>query len=138
MATKGSLNLNGLSAYLEELARAGKDVDEAAGRALVKGAEPILDEMEKLVPVGDPAVDPHPGNLRNHLAVDGPHQDGNFISVDVGVINADEDTGIYGNVQEYGSASNEAQPYIRPSLKGKKSAAMRAMKESLKGEGFTA
>lgn len=131
MATKGQLSLNGLSGYLEDLARAGQDVDAAAKRALEVGAEPILDQMKKDVP-----KDTH--NLENHLAVDGPHQDGNFVYVDIGVINADEDTAIYGNVQEYGSSSNAAQPYIRPALKSKKGAAMRAMKESLKSEGFTA
>ena len=129
MTTKGSLNLNGLSGYLEDLARAGKDVDEAAKRALTAGSEPILNEMVRLVP-----KDTH--NLEQHLTTDGPNQDGNFISVDIGIINADKDTAIYGNVQEYGSASNAAQPYIRPALKGKKAAAMRAMKASLENEGY--
>jgi HK97 gp10 family phage protein len=130
MATKGQLSFNGLSAYLEDLAAAGQDVDAAAERALEAGAEPILNEMIRLVP-----KDTH--NLEQHLDTDGPNRDGNFISIDIGIINADKDTAIYGNVQEYGSSSNAAQPYIRPALKGKKAAAMGAMKESLKAEGFT-
>jgi HK97 gp10 family phage protein len=129
MATKGKLELKGLSAYLEDLAAAGKDVDAAAARALEAGAEPILDEMKTLVPKDT-------RNLERHLKIEGPRQDGNFVYVDVGIIDADENTAIYGNVQEYGSSSNQAQPYIRPALKSRKAAAMKAMKESLESEGF--
>lgn len=129
MSTTGRLDFSGLSNYLEELARAGQDVDAAAARALDAGAQPILTQMKVLVP-----KDTH--NLEGHLGVDGPHRTGNFTYVDIGVVTADRETAIYGNVQEYGSSSVEAQPYIRPSLKGKKAAAMRAMKESLKGEGL--
>lgn len=129
MATTGKLELSGLRAYLEDLAAAGKDVDAAAARALEAGAQPVLAEMKALVP-----KDTH--NLENHLGVDGPHRDGNFSYVDIGVVTADKETAIYGNVQEYGSSSVAAKPYIRPSFKSKKSAAMKAMKESLKGEGL--
>jgi len=129
MATTGKLELSGLAAYLEDLAAAGQDVDAAAQRALQKGADVILPEMKTLVP-----KDTH--NLESHLDIDGPHQEGNFSYVDIGIIDADKETAIYGNVQEYGSSSVEAQPYIRPALKSKKSAAMRAMKESLKVEGL--
>lgn len=129
MATTGRLELKGLANYLEELARAGQDVDAAAKRALDVGAEPILAQMKIDVP-----KDTH--NLEHHLTTDGPHQDGNFIYIDIGIIDADKHTAIYGNVQEYGSSSNQAQPYIRPALKGKKSAAMKAMKASLESEGF--
>jgi HK97 gp10 family phage protein len=129
MATTGKLELSGLSNYLEDLARAGQDVDAAAQRALAKGAEQILPSMQDLVP-----KDTH--NLEAHLSIEGPHQEGNFSYVDIGIITADKDTAIYGNVQEYGSSSVAAQPYIRPALKSRKAAAMRAMKESLKSEGL--
>jgi len=129
MATTGKLELSNLGKYLEDLARAGVDVDAAAQRALLAGAEPILAEMKVLVP-----KDTH--NLEAHLGIDGPHRDGNFSYVEIGMMTGDKETAIYGNVQEYGSSSVEAQPYIRPALKAKKAAAMRAMRNSLKGEGF--
>jgi HK97 gp10 family phage protein len=129
MATTGKLELGGLANYLEEIARAGQDIDAAAGRALDAGSQPILTEMKRLVP-----KDTH--NLEGHLGVDGPHRTGNFSYIEIGVITADKETAIYGNVQEYGSSSVAAQPYIRPALKSKKSAAMKAMKESLKSEGL--
>ena len=129
MAVIGKLEFRGLANYLEEIARAGLDVDAAAARALEAGAVPILAAEKVLVP-----KDTH--NLEAHLDVDGPHRTGNFTYIDIGVITADKVTAIYGNVQEYGSSSVEAHPYIRPAFKSKKAAAMRAMKESLKTEGF--
>lgn len=129
MTTSGRLEFSGLKTYLEDLAAAGKDVDAAAQRALSKGADEILPVMQALVP-----KDTH--NLEGHLSIEGPHQEGNFSYVDIGIITADKETAIYGNVQEYGSSSVAAQPYIRPALKSKRAAAMRAMKESLKSEGL--
>lgn len=129
MSTTGKLELTGLASYLEDLARAGQDVDAAASRALEAGAQPILAQMKIDVP-----KDTH--NLENHLAIDGPHRTGNFSYVDIGVVTNDKRTAIYGNVQEYGSSSVAAQPYIRPALKSRRAAAMKAMKESLKSEGL--
>jgi phage protein, HK97 gp10 family len=129
MSTTGKLELGGLANYLEDIARAGLDIDAAAGRALDAGAQPILTQMKVLVP-----KDTH--NLENHLSIDGPHRTGNFSFVEIGIVTGDKDIGIYGNVQEFGSSSIQAQPYIRPSFKSKKAAAMRAMKASLKSEGL--
>jgi hypothetical protein len=70
--------------------------------------------------------------------IDGPHQDGNFHYVEVGVVNADADTATYGNVQEYGSPSKNIQPqsYIRAGTDRKGAAAKRAIRDSLKAEGM--
>jgi HK97 gp10 family phage protein len=129
MTTTGKLTLNGLSNYLEDLAAAGQDVDAAAQQALMAGAEVIAAEMDRLVP-----KDTH--HLESTIGVDGPHQHGNFSYVSIGVVNADKQTAIYGNVQEYGSSSVEAQPYIRPAFKVRKAAAMKVMKNVLKEIGF--
>lgn len=55
---------------------------------------------------------------------------------DVGVIHklqfTDEKTAIYANVQEYGSATTPAHPYIRPALDEDKRAARKAMLKVLK------
>lgn len=138
MATKGTFSMTGLSDWLEDLARAGQDVDAVVQEVLMEGAAPVLAEMQRLVPVGSAAEgDPHPGNLRNHLAIDGPHQEGNFNYVDVGVIDADAETAIYGNVQEYGSGHNAAQPYIRPAIKKHKSVIKKTLKAVLERYGLS-
>ena len=131
MTTYAKLELRGLEQYLEAIQQAGLDIDAAAQRALEKGGAILETEMERLVP-----KDEH--NLEANIVLVGPFQDGNFSYVEVGVVNADDETAIYGNVQEYGSPSKNirAQPYIRPSIDGKRSAVNKVIRESLKSEGF--
>jgi HK97 gp10 family phage protein len=131
MTTRARFDLRGMAEYLEQIQQAGLDIDAAAQRALGKGGAVLETEMERLVPKDE-------RNLEAHINIDGPHQDGNFSYVEVGVINADEETAIYGNVQEYGSPSKniKAQPYIRPSIDRKRSAVMKEIRESLKAEGM--
>lgn len=131
MTTRAKFDLKGMAEYLEAIQQAGLDIDAAAQRALLKGAVVLEEEMERLVPKDE-------RNLEAHIVIDGPHQDGNFSYVEVGVVNADAETAIYGNVQEYGSPSKniKAQPYIRPSIDRKKSAVKSEIRESLKSEGM--
>ena len=97
---------------------------------LAAGGEVLLDGMKRRVP-----KDTH--NLESHLTVDGPHQDGNFHYILVGISKStDADTARYGNAQEYGTSSMPAQPYIRPTLDADKGKARRAMLEVAKREGL--
>jgi len=131
MTTKARFDLKGMAEYLEEIARAGLDIDAAAQRALLKGGEVLHADMDSLVPVEE-------GDLKAALVIDGPHQDGNFSYVDVGVVNAPAEIAIYGNVQEHGSPSKNipAQSYIRAAIDRMRSKVMKAIRESLKSEGF--
>lgn len=133
MATRARFDMKGMSDYLEAIQKAGLDIDAAAKRALEKGAAVLQAEMNGLAPVGET------GNLKGSIVIDGPFQDGNLNYVEVGVIHADAKTAIYANVQEYGSPSKNipAQSYIRLAVTRKKSAVMRAIRESLKAEGMT-
>jgi HK97 gp10 family phage protein len=139
MATSVKLSLSGLEEYMEAIAAAGSDVDADVQDALMEGAKKIQDEMKNLVPVGKAPEDPHPGNLKRNIKIDGPHKDGNYNWVEVGVIHkkgfTDKETAIYGNVQEYGSASNQAQPFIRPGIDHGKSKASKKIKDILKERG---
>jgi len=124
------MDLKGMSEFLEQIARAGQDVDAAAAKAVAAGGDVVYDAMLEKVPVLS-------GNLKAHLVRTEPTQDGNFVSVEVGMSrSADVDTAIYGNVQEFGSASNPAQPYLRPAFDENKSKVRAAEKAVLQGEGF--
>jgi HK97 gp10 family phage protein len=131
MATRARFDLKGMSEYLEQIQQAGVDIDAAAKRALEKGASILQAEMDSLVPVDS-------GNLKGNIVISGPFQDGNRNYVEVGAITDDTETAKYANVQEFGSPSKNipAQPYIRPAIDRKKSAVMRAIRESLKAEGM--
>lgn len=135
MVTQAKLTIKGIDEYIEALQQAEKDIDVAAQRALMKGAEILQNEMLKRVPIKS-------GNLYLHIQIKGPLREGNYNYVEVGVIHdinyTDKETAIYGNVQEYGSPSKNiaARPYIRPAIDYKRAAAMRAIRESLKAEGL--
>jgi len=109
MPIRTRLTTKGLEEWLERLAQAGQDIDAIAGEALLSGGELLLDGMQRRVP-----VDTH--NLQNHLNLQGPTRDGNFTFVEIGLMGADKETARYGNVQEFGSSSMAAQPYVRPTL----------------------
>jgi HK97 gp10 family phage protein len=139
MTTRATLDVKGMDQYLEAIQKAGIDIDAAAQRALAAGAEVLHAEMDHLVPVGNAAEgDEHPGNLRKAIVIEGPYQDGNVSYVQIGVVNADADTAIYGNVQEYGSPSKHIKPqsYIRAAVDHKAATVKRTIRESLKSEGF--
>ena len=131
MPVRARFDMRGMAEYLEAIQQAGEDIDAAAQRALSKGGEVLLADMDSLVPVDE-------GDLKANLIVDGPHQDGNFSYVDVGLIDAPKEIAIYGTVQEYGSPSKhiKAQSYIRAAIHRVKSKVMRAIRESLKAEGM--
>jgi HK97 gp10 family phage protein len=122
------MSLKGLDEYLEALAKAGRDVDAVAKKALEAGAKIMQERMIALVPVDT-------GNLQDHIKIKGPIQDGNRIYVEVGIIHdrnyTDAETARYANSVEYGNSSMAAQPFIRPAIEGGKSAALREMKTVL-------
>ena len=121
----------GLDEYIEEIQRTGRDVDAAVARAASQGADVLLNDMQALVPVDE-------GDLQGELKVDGPHQDGNRIYIEIGLIDAPKEIAIYGNVQEFGSPSKNipAQSYVRAAWDRMKSKIMQAVKASLQAEGM--
>jgi HK97 gp10 family phage protein len=132
MATWVKLTTKGFEEYLENLARAGKNIDAVTDKALNAGGEVLLKGMKRRVP-----KDTH--NLENNLKIEGPKKDGNYHFVIVGLVHADANTARYGTAQEYGWLSkkghNPGQPYIRPTLDEDKRKAGKAMLEVFKEAG---
>lgn len=128
MAVRTRMSLKGLDEYLEALAKAGRDVDAVAAKALEAGAKVMQARMIALVPVDT-------GNLKDHIKIKGPIQNGNYIYIEVGIIHdrdfTDDETARYANSVEYGNSSMAAQPFIRPAIEGGKGAALREMKTVL-------
>jgi HK97 gp10 family phage protein len=123
MRTK--LDTKGIRETLEEIARLGLNVDLSAWEALDAGGSILLDGMQQRVPRLT-------GNLADNLEKTEPKQDGNTISLEVGLSRgADKRTAIYGTVQEYGSSNCAAQPYIRPTIDNDMKDARKAMIEVL-------
>jgi HK97 gp10 family phage protein len=110
MPVRVKFSTKGFEEWLERVQQAGKSVDTVTDKALDAGGQVLLDGMLRRVP-----RDTH--NLANNLSVDGPHVDGNYHYIQVGLNReVDAETARYGTAQEYGTSSMAAQPYIRPTL----------------------
>lgn len=114
MTIRSRITTKGFEEYLELLVKKGADVDAMADDALLAGGEPLLEGMQRRVPKDT-------SNLEQKLSIDGPHQEGNFHYIDVGLNKGvDADTARYGAAQEFGWADRQGgksgQPYIRPTL----------------------
>ena len=99
----------GLYTWMEDLAKAGADVDAVADEMLIAGGQVILDGMKRRVPK-------RTHNLERHLTISEAKHEGNRHWVTIGLEGADADTARYGNAQEFGTTSMAAQPYLRPAF----------------------
>jgi len=137
MPCRVSYDMKGIEDIIENLSTLGVDVDKSAAKAVAAGGDEILDGMLINVPVGDPAQDPHPGQLKRTLERTEPKMDGNFTFVEVGISRrASADVARYGNAQEYGYRHHPPQSYIRRGFDEKKAAARKALRDSLVKDGM--
>lgn len=125
MATRVKLETKGLAEYLEAIAKAGKNVDQAVDKALKAGGTILLSGMQR-------RVSKDTGHLAASLSMDGPHQDGNYHFILIGLNHPDAETARYALAQEYGwGPDHPGKPYIRPALDEDKRKAVKAMKDVL-------
>jgi hypothetical protein len=119
---KLSLKLEGFENYLEELVKAGKDIDRIAEEGLEKGADIFISGMQRRAPFG---------RIRTRIRKSAIGRDGNKRYLYVGVLrdSSAEDARI-ANVWEFGGRTApsskyprrkprpgiRARPFIRPSL----------------------
>jgi HK97 gp10 family phage protein len=125
---KGFFKLTGFDEYLDKIALAGKDIDQAAENAVVVGGDVLKEGMQERAP-----KDEH--DLENAIVRTEPERDGNFVFVEVGVIGANADITRYGTAQEFGSSSMEAQPYVRSTVDRDAAKMRRAQRASLEKDG---
>lgn len=127
MTTQVKITSKGFEDYLERLNQLGADLDEAAARAVLAGAEVAQEGMIARAPELT-------GNLKRHIRIKGPDRDGNYVFCEVGVIHekgfTDAETARYANAQEYGTSSMAAHPYIRPTMYEDRRKIIAAMRES--------
>jgi HK97 gp10 family phage protein len=129
MTVRVQWKMDGFGKYLEDIAKAGQNVDAACDRAVSAGGDVILAGMQE-------RVHKLTGNLEANLECTAPAADGNFHYIEVGMRKGvDADTARYGNAQEYGGSKNPPNSYIRAGFDEKRSAARAAMRDSLKKDG---
>lgn len=129
MAVRAKITTKGFEETLEALAQMGRNIDPIVDQALGAGGNVLLEGMQRRVPKDTL-------NLHDHLALEGPIQDGNYHYILVGMArDTDAKTARYGNAQEYGTSSMAAQPYIRPTIDEDMRKARREMIDVLKEAG---
>lgn len=118
------MSVTGFDDLDRKLGRMAGGIDEAKQlAALFKGGQVIADEAQRLAPVDT-------GELQDSIKVvearDGrlyakvntvPAAPADGVSIYVGPVGSDEEGDIfYARYQEFGTARNEAQPFMRPAL----------------------
>jgi HK97 gp10 family phage protein len=117
---KAFIDLKGIEEYLVQLQKAEKDLDVAADNGLRAAGEILIAEMRARVPFDT-------GNLRDHLVLNGPFQDGDDHYVYAELDMRDRENMLYGVFVEYGTVYTEPRSYIRAGRNAAKSKARQAM-----------
>lgn len=110
----------------DQLAELGEDIDQVAAESLDAGADVVLAGMKKRVPVDT-------GDLKNQLKKGKTKRDGNVTMIEIGQVGEDSkispQDAIKANVNEFGSSSMQAQPFVRPTMTEDKSKINKAMRK---------
>lgn len=110
----------------DQLAELGEDIDQVAAESLDAGADVVLAGMKKRVPVDT-------GDLKNQLKKGKVKRDGNVTMIEIGQVGEDSKISprdaIKANVNEFGSSSMPAQPFVRPTMTEDKSKINKAMRK---------
>lgn len=129
---KSSFEVSGMEAYLDALQKAGKDIDLVSRAALREAGEILQAEMIRRVPV---KTGRKTRNLIEHIRIFTPSGEGHYNYVFVGIIHkrlyTDKATAIQANAVEYGSVHNPAMSFVRSTIRAKKAAIVRLIREHL-------
>jgi hypothetical protein len=127
---KATISLEGFEEYLEELVKAGKEIDLVAEEGLEKGADVFVGGMQRRAP--------HE-RIRVAIRKSAMGRDGNKRYIYVGVLRGTEaEAARIANVWEFGGPGKKtgrlhrvitARPFIRPSLRQDAGKARKAMVE---------
>jgi HK97 gp10 family phage protein len=122
---RASFELKGLDAYLEEIVRAGEDVDKVAAQVLNE-ARPIAEgelhtNLRKTSETWTGAAD-------KTIFATPVQQDGNYIFFELGADVAQDPAGIY---KEFGTTRQTAEPFVRPAFTKLRRSGIKAMLKQL-------
>ncbi len=126
-----SLEVSGLEEHLKRITEAGQNVDDAVKKAIHESAKPIYNDIEQW-------AEKHrrTGVMLEGVDLSEPQQNGNEISVTVG-INDEKSPGAWHAVfVEYGTPTQPADPGVRNAFEANKSKVKKIQREVLKREGM--
>jgi hypothetical protein len=107
---KGVFEIKGLDALLEDIAKAGEDIDKVVTDVLNEAAPIARDRMEDIL---RSTSDEWTGATAGTLFAGPVLQDGNYIFFELGADVAKDAAGLN---KEYGNSRQVAEPFLRPAL----------------------
>lgn len=122
---RASFQVKGLDAYLEEIVRAGEDVDKVAAQVLDE-ARPVAEaelhtNLRKTSESWTGAAD-------KTIFATPVQQDGNYIFFELGADVGKDPAGLY---KEFGTTRQTAEPFVRPAFTKLRRSGIKAMLKKL-------
>ena len=122
---RASFQVRGLDAYLEEIVRAGEDVDKIAAQVLDE-ARPVAEaelhtNLRKTSESWTGAAD-------STIFATPVQQDGNYIFFELGADVGQDPAGLY---KEFGTTRQAAEPFVRPAFTKLRRSGIKAMLKKL-------
>lgn len=108
---KAKFDVKGLDAWLEDLARAGQDVDQVVVDILTDAAPIAMSELETNL---RKTSETWTGETASSIASSNVQRDGNYHFIELTAGGKDAPGAIY---KEYGSTRQAAEPFFRPAFR---------------------
>jgi HK97 gp10 family phage protein len=121
MPVKASFEIKGLDAYLEDLARAGEDVDQVVTDVLTEAAPFAKAELEANL---RKTSETWTGETAESIASSSVQRDGNYHFIELTAGGKDAPGAIY---KEFGSTRQAAEPFFRPAFRKLRQHKLKAM-----------
>jgi len=109
---RGTLTFKGLDDWMEQLAEAGENVDQAVTE-LLGDTQPFIED--ELVAQLKKTSELYTGETASTIQVSGVQQEGNYLFVEATVGGSDAPQATY---KEYGTTRQAAEPFVRPTFRG--------------------
>ncbi len=128
---RGSFELKGLDAYLKSLVNAEQDVDQVVADILTKAKLVIEEKMHAEL---RRTSEQWTGATAETLFVNDVQRDGNYIFLEAGADTQKDPAGFY---KEFGTTSQAAEPFLRPTFTElRRTGLKRMMKQALERFGL--
>ena len=109
---KGTLDFKGLEDWMEQLAEAGENVDDAVSELLVETQPFIAEELNAQL---KKTSETWTGETAASIDTSGVQQEGNYIFVEATAGGSETPSA---NFKEYGTTRQAAEPFFRPTFRG--------------------
>jgi HK97 gp10 family phage protein len=132
MTTRGTFSLGNLDDYLERIAAAGRDVDEACARALEDAAPIVTDKMHEDL---RKSSETWTGRTDATIQASTPQREGSYTFVEITAGGPSAPQAFY---KEFGRTRQAAEPFFRTAFSNRRHLFRNAIKKRLTEEGYTA